>query len=81
MSTKELHVLQFWLRAAKKCFVDLGAVSAGQVGKYVGQSRKTAKKYLDRLVSEGALWSVQEPARNGVMATLYGPTNPKQDKS
>jgi len=77
MSTKELHVLQFWLRATKKCFIDNGAVSAGQVGKYVGQSRTTAKKYLDRLVFEGALWVIEEPARNGVMGKVYGPTKVK----
>lgn len=73
MSTKELHVLKFWQAALIRVFKKQGAATAGQVGKEVGQSRKTAKKYLDRLIAEDVVEGKEKPWQNGVMATFYAP--------
>lgn len=74
MSTKEFHVLSFWRKALIECYTQRGACSAGEVGRYVGQSRTTAKKYLDRLVGEKIAWFEEVPWKNGVMSKIYGPT-------
>ena len=73
MSTKELHVLKFWQAALIRVFKKQGKATAGQVGREVGQSRKTAKKYLDRLIAEEVVEGVQAPWQNGVMTTFYSP--------
>jgi len=79
MSTKELHILNFWRRALIELYKKRGVVTAGQLGKHVGQSRTTAKKYLDRLVGEGCVGFEEVPWKNGVMSRNYGPV--KADKS
>ena len=73
MSTKELHVLKFWHRALIEIYKKRGVVTAGQLGKSVGQSRTTAKKYLERLVAEKCVWYEDVPWTNGVMSRHYGP--------
>lgn len=73
MSTKDRFVLEFWRKALITLYKERGEVSAGEVGRFVGQARSTAKKYMDRLVSEKCLYVVERPARNGVMSFYYGP--------
>lgn len=73
MSTKEYHVLNFWRAALIACYKEKGAVSAGQVGKWVGQSRTTAKKYLDKLVAEQCAAYEEVPYNSGVMMKNYYP--------
>lgn len=73
MSTKELYVLNFWRRALIECYKNKGAVSAGTLGKWVGQSRTTAKKYLDRLVVEKCVGYEETVWINGVMSKVYFP--------
>lgn len=73
MSIKELHVLKFWQSALIRLFKTQGKATAGEVGRSVGQSRKTAKKYLDRLCAEKVVEQKAGPWKNGVMATFYEP--------
>ena len=77
MSKKELHVLKFWHAALIRVYKAQGKATAGQVGQEVGQSRKTAKKYLDRLIAEKCVETIQAPWQNGVMATFYSPVKDK----
>lgn len=74
MSTKQFHVLRFWRKALREVCKDKGTATAGQVAKYVGQSRTTAKKYLDILVSEGAAWIEEGTHINGIKTQNYAPT-------
>jgi response regulator of citrate/malate metabolism len=73
MSTKERFVLEFWRKALITLYKERGDVSAGEVGRFVGQARSTAKKYLDRLVSEKCVSVKQGPAKNGVIGNYYAP--------
>lgn len=73
VSTKELHVLDFWRKHLIALYKERGAVSAGELGRKVGQARSTAKKYLDRLVSEKCVDFENRPANNGVMSRYYFP--------
>jgi DNA-binding MarR family transcriptional regulator len=74
MSTKDFHVLNFWRAALIACYKEHGAVSAGQVARHVGQARSTAKKYLDRLVSEKCAGFEEVPYNTSVMMKNYWPT-------
>ncbi len=56
MSTKDMHVLNFWHAKLSEIQCEVGRpVSAGEVARYVGQNIGTAKRYLKRLVGEGVV--------------------------
>ena len=73
MTTKDKHVLTFWYNAASACIGAMGRhVSAGEVARHVGQTTPTAKKYLNRLVGEGALSSDRVIFKNKTEGVAYG---------
>lgn len=78
VSTKELHVLDFWRKALIRLYKEKGEVSAGEVGKSVGQARSTAKKYLDRLKAEKCVDYIERPANNGILSKYYFPVKSAQ---
>lgn len=65
--------MKFWQGALIRVFKRQGQATAGQVGKEVGQSRKTAKRYLDRLVEEQVVEIKKAPWQNGVETSFYAP--------
>jgi len=72
MTTKDKHILTFWYTKLAELNAEKGgSVSAGALAEYVGQARPTAKKYLSRLVGEGAATSAKSPHKNGVEKTTY----------
>lgn len=73
VTTKDRHVLEFWYSHLSACIGATGrTVSAGEVARHVGQSIGTAKKYLNRLVGEGAIASYPVEFKNGVVGVHYG---------
>jgi predicted ArsR family transcriptional regulator len=73
VSTKTLHILKFWRKALIAVCKGKAAATAGEVGKSVGQSRNTAKKYLDLLVKEGVVDVFDGVHINGVITKNYFP--------
>lgn len=73
MSTKKLHILKFWRKALIAITKDTPTASAGEVGKSVGQSRNTAKKYLTMLVQEGVVGWQEHEYKNGMPMIRYYP--------
>jgi response regulator of citrate/malate metabolism len=73
MSTKDRFVLNFWRAALISCYKENGAVTAGQLAKWVGQSRTTARKYLDRLVEEKCVGFEKCVWTNGLEYKNYYP--------
>lgn len=72
VSTKERHVLGLWFNAASDCIAVLNReITCGDVARHMGQSRNTAKKYLNRLVGEGALVSKKVVFKNGTEGLAY----------
>lgn len=72
VSTKERHILQFWYTKLSELECDQGgAVSSGELARYVGQSIGTAKRYLNRLVGEGAAGYTTVVFPNGVEGKKY----------
>lgn len=72
MSTKERALLDFWFRATWSCNQrDNNHVSAARVGESVGHSRNTAKKYLERMIEEGAVEKISTIGKNKQEAFLY----------
>lgn len=72
MSTKEFHTTRLYVSHLRRLSRQIGrAVSAGEVAKYAGVSRTTARKYLEKAVSEGLAQSVQGECKNGMLATGY----------
>jgi predicted ArsR family transcriptional regulator len=72
VTTKDVHVLSFWHEKMSACTLHYcRSVSAGEVARYVGQSTATAKRYLNRLVGEGAIASEDVIFKNGVKGTVY----------
>jgi len=73
VTTKERHVLTFWFDAVSTCINVLNReVSAGEVARHVGQTTPTAKRYLKRLVGEGAITSSKVMFKNGTEGMVYG---------
>jgi len=78
MTVKERHLLAMWYATAVKLqsanqeagMVD-PAVTAGAVGRAMGMTRQTAKKYLLRLVKEGYLTPHLYTERNGIVGVRY----------
>ena len=73
VSKKDHFVLQFWRKALIQIYEERGNVSAGEVGKFVGQSRTTAKKYLDKLIAAKCVDYTEKPHINGIVARYYFP--------
>lgn len=73
VSTKERFVLNFWRAALIEVYRKQGAVTAGQLAKHVGQSRTTARKYLDRLVGEKCVGFEECTWTNGLTYKNYYP--------
>lgn len=73
MSTKQHHLLKFWHKALISVCKERGTASAGEVAKYVGQSRNTAKKYLDLLVVGQVVATEKTYHNNGIEMTCYFP--------
>ena len=72
MSTKERAILDFWFRAVWSCNQkENNHVSAAKVGESVGQSRNTAKKYLERMIEEEAVEKISVRGKNKQEAILY----------
>lgn len=72
VTNKEVHVLHFWLSKASDCIAETHReVTVGEVARFVGQSRATAKKYLERLVKEGALSARDVTFKNGTVGKVY----------
>lgn len=78
VSTKDRFVLNFWRGALIACYKEKGAVTAGQLGKWVGQSRTTARKYLDRLVAEKCVGFEECVWVNGLAYKNYYPLKGQQ---
>lgn len=73
MSTKDMHVLNFWHAKLSECECAVNRhVSAGEVARYVGQNIGTAKRYLKRLEGEGVVVSNNIRFPNGVFGNVYG---------
>lgn len=73
MSTKQHHLLKFWHKALIAVCKQKGSATAGEVAKYVGQSRNTAKKYLDLLVIGQVVCVEKGTHHNGIETTNYFP--------
>lgn len=72
MTTKEKHVLTFWYERLLNLQAETGQpVTAGQLARYVGQSRGTAQKYLKRLIGEKAIKSEKVVFPNKVKGFVF----------
>lgn len=72
MTTKDKHVLTFWYQAFIRELSEANsAISAGRLARSQGQAVNTAKRYLKRLVGEGAIIEVDHVYPNGVKGKLY----------
>lgn len=76
MSTKEQALLDFWFRALwSACQRRNDYVSAGAVGASVGQTRNTAKKYLEKMHEVGVVEKKEFVAKNGTSGFIYAPVS------
>lgn len=74
MSTKEMRITWLWLKALEACIPSSGGgVTAGAVAREMGQSRNTAKKYLDMLVEDGQVVSARYKWHTGMDVVVYAP--------
>ena len=74
MSTKNSRVCWLWLKALEASIPAFGGgVTAGRVAKEMGQSRNTAKKYLDMLVEDGQVVSARYKYHTGMDVVVYAP--------
>lgn len=74
MSTKEMRITWLWLKALEAAIPSSGGgVTAGRVAKEMGQSRNTAKKYLDMLVADGQVVSARYKWHTGLDVVVYAP--------
>jgi len=74
MSTKEMRITWLWLKALESAIpASGGGVSAGAVAKVMGQSRNTAKKYLEMLVLDGQVVSARFKYHTGMDVVIYAP--------
>lgn len=72
MTTKDRHVLTFWYQAFMRELSEHNkALSAGHMARAQGQATNTAKRYLKRLVGEGALVELDRQFPNGVWGKVY----------
>lgn len=69
---KEQHVLHFWFAKTSEAECQLGRrVTAGEVARYVGQSRSTAQKYMEKLVASKDLIKEKKTFKNGTKGYVY----------
>ena len=72
MSTKKRSMLDFWFRALWSANQkENNHVSAAKVGEVVGQSRNTAKKYLEEMIAEDAVEKISVRGKNRQEMFLY----------
>jgi len=78
MTKKERHLLSMWYTACIKTQAQRvtdgesdPAPTAGEMGRVMGVTRQTAKKYLLRLVGEGYLTPHLYTEKNGVVGVRY----------
>lgn len=72
MSTKKRHLYDKAWHELRTLCEDCGAyVSAGQFARHFGIARSTAKRWLDEMLSEGAIVSIKTIANNGIETTCY----------
>jgi len=78
MTIKEHHLLSMWYTACIKVQAERltdgkqdPAPTAGEMGRVMGVSRQTAKKYMLRLVGEGYLAPHEYTEKNGVVGVRY----------
>jgi len=76
MTIKDKHVLTFWFSKLEHLVASKGEpVSSGELARYVGQSRSTAKKYLTRLAGEGYVDVFTARYPNGLIGQVYTPSS------
>lgn len=74
MSNKQEKIAWLWLKALEACIPSSGGgVTAGTVAKEMGQSRNTAKKYLDMLVADGQVVKATYKWHTGMDVHIYAP--------
>ena len=74
MSTKNVRICWLWLKALEATIPSIGGgVTAGMVAREMGQSRNTAKKYLDMLVKDGQVVSARYKYHTGMDVVVYAP--------
>lgn len=72
MRTKIFHTVRLYTSHLRALTREVGRpVSAGELAKYAGVSRNTAKKYLEMTVREGLASRVTAEHFNGMVATGY----------
>jgi len=72
MTTKEVHVLNFWYAKLSELNCDKGRyVSAGELARYVGQSTTTAKRYIKALLANKVIVWTKQRFPNGVYGKVY----------
>lgn len=72
MTTKEYHLLHFWFAKLSELNCQTGGyVSIGELAKYVGQSRGTAKKYLKALAKSGEAVTEKRKHQNKITYQVY----------
>jgi len=74
VTLKQSHLYDFWWNKLLSLCAQKGeAVTAGELARFVGQSRATCQKYLNILRKEKAVSSGKVPHWNGVKKTVYFP--------
>jgi len=74
MSAKNMRISWLWLQALMSCIPSSGGgVTAGTVAKAMGQSRNTAKKYLDMLERDGQVVKATYKWHTGMDVHIYAP--------
>ncbi len=74
MSKKNIRIAWLWLKALESCIPSVGGgVTAGTVAREMGQSRNTAKKYLEMLVDDGQVISARYKWHTGMDVVVYAP--------
>lgn len=72
MTTKEFHLLHFWYAKLSELNHQTGQyASVGELAKYVGQSRGTARKYLEALKKSGEVVTEKRKHQNKITYQVY----------
>ena len=72
MSTKEKHLLQMVLDVLVEATYERDReVTAGELAKYLGVARSTAKRYLDRLVVMNEVCVYETSGKNHMTKRVY----------
>ena len=72
MTKKDKHILTFWYNQLFDLQTEEGRpVTAGELGRSVGQSRNTAARYLNRLSGENVVERVERQFPNKSVGCVY----------